>query len=442
MALSANTVWEIQTGGSDNNGGGFVTGASGTDRSQQTSAQATLTVLSVVAATTTNITVSLTDYTVSTTDVGNILQITGGTATAGFYQITAVNTGTNVWTLDRSAGTTGQTVVGKMGGALVSIGKIGSVILTGNIVYMKNGTYTISSASTNVSGGVVSNSISYIVIGYGTTRSFTNTDTKPVLQFSASGITMFSDRAHHYNLDIDGNSQTTSAGTGGFGGSFDNCIFRNLTAANSSSSVYTRCLGTGNSAAIFAGPCFACEAYGNTATPYGAIGTYVYCLSYDNTGGSTDGFSLGISTGGYISNCIAYNNGRDGFRVFSGRGLVILNCHSDSNAAYGFNINSINSVSMINCSHYNNTSGGITGTNNTTQQINTIAVTAGSPFVDASTHNFALNSTASRGVLLRATGYPGLFPRGTTTGYLDIGPTQHADPASGGVILPRSFNGF
>ena len=35
MALSANSVFEVRTAGNDTNGGGFVTGAAGTDYSQQ-----------------------------------------------------------------------------------------------------------------------------------------------------------------------------------------------------------------------------------------------------------------------------------------------------------------------------------------------------------------------------------------------------------------------
>ena len=106
MAISSAIVLEIRTGGSDNNGGGFVTGASGTDYSQQDSSQATLTTASTVNSTTTIIDVDSGDYTCSDNDVGNLLQITGGTATAGFYEITARSG--QQWTLDRSAGTSGQ----------------------------------------------------------------------------------------------------------------------------------------------------------------------------------------------------------------------------------------------------------------------------------------------------------------------------------------------
>src|SRR5678815_3698011 len=105
MALNAAIVWEVRTTGSDNNGGGFKTGATGTDHTLQDAAFATLTTASKVHSTTTQINVAVGDYTVAAGDVGNVLQITGGTATAGFYEITVVDTANNRWTLDRSAGT-------------------------------------------------------------------------------------------------------------------------------------------------------------------------------------------------------------------------------------------------------------------------------------------------------------------------------------------------
>ncbi len=49
-------------------------------------------------------------------------------------------------------------------------------------------------------------------------------------------------------------------------------------------------------------------------------------------------------------------------------------------------------------------------------------------FAAAASGNFALTNNAGGGALLRAAGIPGLFPRGLTQGYLDIGAAQHADP--------------
>ena len=168
MALSANTAWECRTGGAETNGGGFVTGASGVDYSQQTTAQATLTTASVVNADTTKITVSAGNYTVHANDVGNIFYLTGGTATTGRYQITAVDTGANTWTVDRSLGTTGQTCPGKMGGAYHLPWVTISAAVAGNIMYVREGTYTLT--GTTAWSLPTSGSNQSRFVGYSTTR--------------------------------------------------------------------------------------------------------------------------------------------------------------------------------------------------------------------------------------------------------------------------------
>src|SRR5688572_25727227 len=169
MALNANTVWETRTTGSDNNGGGFRFGASGTDRSQQDAAHATLTAASTVHTTTTQINVAVGDFTVSSADIGNIFQITGGTATAGAYEITAVDVPNNRWTVDRSAGTAGQTVVGAMGGAFQTIGKGLGVMVGGNVVWVKAGTYPITVGLAIPGNGTVPGGKN-VLIGYNATR--------------------------------------------------------------------------------------------------------------------------------------------------------------------------------------------------------------------------------------------------------------------------------
>lgn len=148
MAIAALSVWEVRSTGDDGNGGGFVTGASGVDRSQQDAAHATLTTASVVHTTTTQVNVDAGDYTVSADDVGNLYHNTGGTSTAGVYQITAVDVGNNRWTLDRSIGTAGQTCAGAMGGARQTIASAWAQAVTGNHVWVKQATYTYTAAVT------------------------------------------------------------------------------------------------------------------------------------------------------------------------------------------------------------------------------------------------------------------------------------------------------
>src|SRR5689334_4033214 len=105
MALSANTVWEIQTGGNDANGGGFVTGASGTDYSQ-TATKRTATgsddsTTDAVANGTTTLTSATANFT--TEIVGNIICLSGGSGslTKGWYQVASRTNATTI-VLDRS----------------------------------------------------------------------------------------------------------------------------------------------------------------------------------------------------------------------------------------------------------------------------------------------------------------------------------------------------
>ena len=97
MALSANTVFEVEYAGADSNGGGFVTGSGGTDYSQQSAAQGSGTNLTVDSSSNTK--VNPDGYTVVAGDVGNLIQITstgsGSAFTTGVYQITAASTGTS-----------------------------------------------------------------------------------------------------------------------------------------------------------------------------------------------------------------------------------------------------------------------------------------------------------------------------------------------------------
>lgn len=440
MALSNRTVWEVRTTGSDNNGGAFVEGSGGTDRSVQDAAFATLTAASVIHTTTTQINVAVGDYTVVAGDVGNQLQVTGGTATVGFYQITAVDIPNNRWTMDRAVGTAGQTVVGAMGGGCASLGKIATPAINGNIIYVKSGTYTMSVNTDNVSNGKWNRAISVIVVGYNTNRTWGNTDTKPIIQASVTLTSMWAGtNTWVYNIEFDANSVASTRTVNA--GSFTRCNFKNATLANAGMGLVSQCVATGNSGTPFFtsanGGFFYCEAYANTATGFVCQNAnLVGCLSYGNTGATSDGFICPTSGSAHFFNCVAYNNGRDGYRTTTGgvvSRMILQNCVAENNAGYG-----VNSVAaeyptlIIKCSIYNNTTGATTGS---VYAVATITPT-GSVFTNAGAADFSLNNTGSAGALLRVAGYIELtgntYPRGLTTSYLDVGPAQHQDAGGGG----------
>lgn len=448
MAFSGNEIVNVRTGGSDSNGGGFRAGASGTDRSLQDAAHATLSVASTVTATTTIVQVNAGDYTVLASDVGNILQITGGTATAGFFVITAADTTNNRWTLDRSAGTNTQTIVGKMGGALASPGKAASApLVSGNKIAIKSGTYTVASASTNIATGCISLSVTNITIeGYGTTPG--DFGTPPLLQ--ASGISTFTLISASVaggairNLDLDGASLTSSRGLLIRGTAYRvkalNCTGNGIATASSSGMV-VQCRATGCSTATAfssGGPSafIDCIAYENTITGFTlSIGTSaIRCISDSNSGASSDGFASGSADAAFV-NCVAYGNGRDGFRSTVNTPSWV-NCIAEGNTGVGFTASATQSAALlVNNAAYSNTGGNTSLTGATATIFNTgFQTLTGSPFTDAANQDFSLNNTASAGAACRAAGFPGVLAVGGT-GYLDIGALQHADPAGSGTTI-------
>lgn len=170
MALANAIVWEFRSTGAATNGGGFKTGASGTDYSQQDAAQLSLTDLAMTTATTT-LTSATGGFTAAM--IGNVIQIASGTNfTPGFYEITA-HTDTNTVTLDRDAtnGTNASSGVGAVGGSLsVFSDQLSSDVVAGNIFYFKTGTFTQTETVTSFTSSFQSSSNKPKFIGYNTTR--------------------------------------------------------------------------------------------------------------------------------------------------------------------------------------------------------------------------------------------------------------------------------
>lgn len=422
MAISANTVWEVRTTGSDSNGGGFVTGAAGTDYSQQDGSQYAFADLASSNGTNGTPSVTSASHSFAAADVGNIIRITAGSNwTTGFFQIVSVSAGAAV--LDKACGSSASLTSGTyvVGGAFISPGQAGAAAtITGNLVYVKSGTYTITSASTNVSGGCISATSGTTFTGYNSTRTRASTDTRPTLVLNAalSSATIATGTCLYSNIIFDGASQTTSRGIN-TSVSY-RCKFQNFTNAgmNGGACVYAEftgcttqnaCFATAawsvaysNSVVSFTGTCINCIGFSNTAVVFSMnASTAVNCIAYGNTGATTDGFQHGGTSAAFYINCIAENNGR-----------------------YGFNPSNAADCILINCAHFNNGTAGVNSAQ-TMQEINTLALSA-SPFVAAATQDFRLNSTASAGASCRAAGYPSTWPAVSASmlSYDDIGAAQ------------------
>lgn len=446
MAISASTVWEVRTAGSDTNGGGFVTGAAGVDYSQQDTkrtagnnqsatdvvANGTTTLTSVGAAFTSDL-------------IGNIIYLAGGTGslTAGWYEVKTVTNFTTI-TVDRTVAS-GTGITMNIGGALGSPGMLGARMATSHKAWIKAGTYTITSATTNITGGCFSNGSSNLQIeGYQSSRG--DRGTPPLLQ--ASGISsatfwaMSGNDGATINLAVDGNTITSGRGFSlSSRQTLSLCVALNCTnsgivgAASTSTTIFYRCVAYGCNFG-FAGNFIAveCGAASNSSSGFSmSAGICVDCVSVLNT-------SHGFTTGDQNSNfqrCTAYGNGGDGFRLgFST--CLLVQCLSEGNTGWGYNITSgsLLAIGLFRCASYNNTSGRL---NNTAQIGDTDGVSgSGSFFTNAAGSDFTLNNTAGGGAAARSIAITHVISTAlgvTNATYPDLGALQALITASGGGML-------
>lgn len=428
-AISPATALEVEIGGADTNGCGWVTGSSGTDWTQQTSAKYALT-NGVTNGTTTVATASA-----SADMVGNLAYIIGGTGsiTAGWYQITAESAGVSL-TVDRSTGlTTGTGVTINIGGACATPGQASAIVVSGNIVYLKYSAtpFPITTAAAG-SGGPLSANADYVIQSYNTTRSLNNSDiSHATIQLQAATITAVTNTGLYSGIIFDGNSQTSARLSSSPSSLFFNITAKNFNTASTGASGCAYCLFTANSAAMALGPCVYCEAYGNTATPI-INALCVFCLSYNNSGASTECYSMNV--GAIYLNIAAYNCGQDGLSAGGSLTGVVINSDSEGNARYGYHTSSAQTAALfVNFASFGN---GTSATNfaGTIGQTNATAL-SGSGFVAAGSSNFAPNSTSGAGASLRNAGFPSVFPLGDTNTYMDIGAARHQDPAGSSVTV-------
>jgi hypothetical protein len=372
-ALDANIIWEVRTTGNANNSCGFKSGASGTDYSQQNSVQITRTDLVIGNPTTTSLTSAGTPFT--TAEVGNLINITAGTGfTTGYYEITAVD-GSNVATVDRSAGTAGSTGgTGYVGGACVSFDTAVDNGVGGNDFYVKAGTYNETVSVTALTDAPNGNETRFI--GYNTTRTDQPTGAnRPLIDCASTrtnGITFTNmDGISIENFIVedctgDGILVTNSAG--------DELRFVNVLSRNNGSDGWD----VGRDATWIG-----CESHGNTGEGINPSNTRTYILlgNYLHDNGSrgiengTGSVNLTVgnifdsnSNDGLHENGAAlmhlnntfYNNtgaGSDGYSASASAsenvsGKVVVNNTSSSNGQYGFNFTNASVTSYFNFNNY------------------------------------------------------------------------------------------
>ena len=442
MALNAAVVWEVRTTGADTNGGGFKAGATGTDRSQQDGAYATLTVLSLVHTTTTQVNVSLTDYTVQDPeDIGNVcwLSVNGGAFAA--YEITVADEGNNRWTVDRSLGTAAQTVAGVMGGCKASPGGVGASVPTGGGAWLQTGTYSCSNTANVSNGRLNSSAANFFVRGYSTVRGDGGLAT---LQATANSVAIITtgNGGHVYENLVFAKS---AAETGVVGITVSNAgaYVRNCKAvsiatgfAPNAYTTFLECSATSCTAAGWSGSgamhvvnCLADTCANGFTTS--STATYVGCVCTNCT---TNGFNASSNTRQVFVNCVAYN-GTKGFMDSAATAeRLYVNCLAWSNSTSDFEQTASDEQQL-----YLHCAGGATPTNaGADQVINFVTLTA-DPFVDSATNDFRLNTTAGGGAGLIGTGYPSaIFGLPNSVNRISIGALQNnaAVSSSGTIFAP------
>ncbi len=442
MALSAATVWEVQTGGNDLNGGGYVTGSGTTDYSlvagKRTGADVTdISTTDAVANGTTTITSATANF--SAQLVGNIVYFAGGTGTiTGVWRQVTARTNATTITIDASiASSTGMTM--NIGGALASIGGAGLSAIAGNIIHVKAGAYSITSSSANVSGGKLSKFATDVsVIGYTTTRGDYGA-TRPV--FTVSGaISTFTvidtggaSTTIVGHIEVDCANKASMRGIQMQTGTAFRCKISNATNSGffgaGAEAYYCEVTGCSTTGAAFNGAtvCWGCVAHDNSVAAFSQANRCCYCIADTNTGASSDGYLTNGSA--LFLNCVAYANGRDGFRMGSGQATVV-NCIAEANVGIGFNAQGSNTMLWLNNAAYTNGTNFAAGSGKNVYNLNPITGTA-SFFVDGPGGNFAVNSTSGGGASVVGQGALGVYPGATTTGDGTIG-------AGGGSATPSS----
>lgn len=423
MAIAGTVEWEVRTTGDSTNGGGFNVNSAGTDYSQQDASQLSLTDCATASVGSTTLTSTTGGFTAAM--VGNMINLSSGTnLTAGIYEITGYTNG-NTITIDRAA----DDGVGGVGSA---VGKIGGALdwppmsqsSQANHIWIKSGTYTLTSSTTNALYAPMSYTLRTIE-GYETTRR--DRGTKPVFNTgSITGVAVFFLNADNTsnmitNIEVDGVSGANS--NTGFS------LFRSRNIADS-------CLAKNCSVGITGGQAFNCVVH--DCSTYGfSVVNCSFCIAYScgtgfrafiNNFGNCLAYSCGT---GFVSEyydtfskCIADNCSAYGFYIYSA--YVPLSQIVLTNNAVGIHFGNFAVVApSIYC--YSNTtdatfSGSAAWQSNRQARIDTTSITT-SPYVDQANDDYTLNDDATGGQVVRD-----LFANNAK----DIENIFYPDPTGGG----------
>lgn len=296
-ALAAGIVWEIRSDATsaNANGGGFKTGATGTDYSTQAAAQYNITTGTSAGAG------AVIQHASAAADmVGNVGHLISGTnATAGWYEIISVSVGVSITVNTNCTTGVGASIVFNIGGALsmndVSDVTWAGIPVSGNTVWYKQvGTITLGGTYT-IANGTLGTPI--VLNGYKTTRGDgTTAANRPTI--NAATFTMNTGTSNTMqNIIITG----TAANLLTVGAS---SIVKNVKATNTSTTAARVAFNVGSLNSVV----MSCEgiSYRGNALVFSnnshVLGNY---LHDSNIGISYSGTSVGLIANNIIESCVA-----------------------------------------------------------------------------------------------------------------------------------------
>lgn len=428
MAIASTTDWVVRDSGNANNGGGFSRGASGTNFTNQDSAQYALTGVTSSGAGNTVLTASA-----AADMVGNVGQVISGTNfNTGFFPILSVVVGVSITFDTKNGGSSICTGVGasgviNIGGALLTIAAALAAGVNGNLYYVK-GTFTISSSLSIPYDCTGSVALASQIIGFTTTpgdggQATITTATNSTTLIANGGFTGWG----FENLILSNTASTRGigivAGGNSFLTTFNNCVFDGFTDAVNGDN-----LGHGRFFFLYMQDCEIKNCSGKGITQAGSTDTYLRGCNIHNNGSgilmegtfAADFCAISFNTGkGFeqdvggqnnpttFTNCCIRDNGSDGIKITSAPNpypLFVWNNIFWNNTGFGINFTN-NRTAASTYSHSNAFgSNGSGATHNWPQGTGAVTLTA-DPNTNASGNDYTLNNTAGGGAALKAAGY-------------------------------------
>lgn len=325
MALSASTVWEFASGGSMNNGGGYVTTGGSTDYSLAAPTPALALTDCYHGAGSTTLTSDTGGFT--TAMIGNLIKVVSGTNfTVKWYEVKTRVDSYNI-TVDSSLGASANTTkdgVVNVGGALAygiaaADTAFHSAVIAGNTIWYNGGntspgtTFTIAG---NIAAGTAGTSTTVIYLkGYKLTRGDSCVGAyRPTIACAAFTIAAHNTYCSTQNLIFTGTGASiyTVPAT---------CVLINCKSTNSSTTANQTAFAASSSNCYFIG-CEASSLNGYAFAPtFGS--TFVGCYAHD----SKTGFNM-ASGGSAIINSVmeTCTNGVGLVNLGKVVGCTIRNC--------------------------------------------------------------------------------------------------------------------